>query len=216
VLGSDHPNTLRVMGNLGTVYRSAGKYAQAEPLLAGALEIGRRVQGELHPNTLQTMNNLADLYRDQGKYAESESVYRNVLEGRRRVLGADHPDTLATEAAIGRVKLAARDYTAAEATLREVLFRYEKVLPDGRDKYTAKVLLGASLSGQRRFVEAEREMLEGHEGIQRHSTGQSVGRSDLTETVDRIVELYEDWGRPEAASKWRKTLPSAVAGAPAR
>jgi non-specific serine/threonine protein kinase/serine/threonine-protein kinase len=213
VLGSDHPNTLRTMSNLATLYRLQGNYAQAEPLLASALEIGRRVQGELHPNTLQTMSAQAALYRDQGKYAESETAYRYVLDGRRRGLGVEHPDTLATEAAIGRVELQAQQYAAAEATLRDVLSRYEKVLPDGRETYTAKVLLGASLAGQRKFVEAERQMLEGHAGLQRPAAVQSAGRrSDLTEAVNSIVALYHDWDKPDAAAEWRKMLPS---GAPA-
>jgi non-specific serine/threonine protein kinase/serine/threonine-protein kinase len=217
VLGDDHPNTVRAMSNLAGLYRLQGKYAQAEPLLASALEIGLRVQGELHPNTLQTMSVQADLYRDQGQYAESETVYRNVLERRRRVLGVDHPDTLATAAAIGRVELLARKYAAAEATLRDVLSRYERVLPEGRATHTTKVLLGASLAGQKSFVEAEHQMLEGYLGIQRQLAVQpAVGGSDLTEVVNRIVVLYTDWGKPDTASEWRTKLPSATAAAPAR
>jgi hypothetical protein len=140
-----------------------------------------------------------------------------VLDGRRRAFGGEHPDTLATEAAIGRVKLLAEQYAAAEATLRDALSRFEKVLPDSRDRYMTNVLLGASLTGQKKFAEAEQQMLEGHTGIQRHVGVQPAVRpSDLTEAVNRIVALYEEWGKPDVASEWRTKLPSAVAGAPAR
>jgi non-specific serine/threonine protein kinase/serine/threonine-protein kinase len=216
VLGSEHPNTLRTMSNLATLYRLQGKHAQAEPLLAGALAIGRRVQGDLHPNTLQTMGIQADLYRDQGKYAESESVYRHVLDGRRRALGAEHPDTLGTQVAIGRVELLAQQYSVAETTLRDVLSRYERAFRDSRDVYMTKVLLGASLAGQKQFAEAERLMLEGHGGIESLAVQQAVRQSDLTEAVNRIVALYQEWGRQSAATEWRKRLPVPTVAGPAR
>ena len=44
-----HPDTLGSLGNLGSVYYSQGRYADAEPLAAEDLDASRRVLGEDHP-----------------------------------------------------------------------------------------------------------------------------------------------------------------------
>jgi hypothetical protein len=44
--GERHPDTLEAMNNLGLLYRSEGKSAQAEEVLSKALEIRRRFSGE--------------------------------------------------------------------------------------------------------------------------------------------------------------------------
>ncbi len=41
------------------IYDSQGRYAEAEPLYARALQLRREVLGERHPNTIASLNNLA-------------------------------------------------------------------------------------------------------------------------------------------------------------
>jgi hypothetical protein len=33
-----------------------------------------------------------------------------------------------------------------------------------------------------------------------------AGKSELTNALKRVVELYDSWGRPEKAAEWRKKL----------
>jgi len=82
------------MNNLGNVFRSQDKNAQAEPLYSQTLELRRRSLGPEHPDTLTSMNNLANVYWSQGNYPQAEALYSQTLEIQRRVLGPEHPDTL--------------------------------------------------------------------------------------------------------------------------
>ncbi|MEM9567546.1 MAG: tetratricopeptide repeat protein, partial [Cyanobacteria bacterium P01_E01_bin.34] len=46
------------LNNLAALYRSQGRYEQADPLLVQALELRQELLGEKHPNTIATQNNL--------------------------------------------------------------------------------------------------------------------------------------------------------------
>ena len=74
VLGPEHPDTLATVNNLASLYRSQGRYGEAEPLYRRALEASERVLGPEHPHTLGSVNNLAVLYRSQGRYGEAEPL----------------------------------------------------------------------------------------------------------------------------------------------
>ena len=205
VLGNEHPNTLTTMSNLAGVYRLQGKYAQAEPLLESARVVGSRVQGDQHPNTLLTMKKLADLYRAQGRYPEADALYLRVVDGRRRALGEEHRDTLDARVLLSRVWLQQRKYPAAEAALSDVLKGFERAAPDTWDRYNCQSLLGASLAGQKRFGEAETLLLSGYDGmVQREATIAVPDRVDLVEAGERIVALYQEWGKLEKAAEWRQ------------
>ena len=96
MLGDDHPETLRSIGNLGNLYWSQGRLSEAEPLFLECAEGQKRVHGDDHPETLSARNNLALLYQNLGRYEEAEPLYLEVLKARRRVLGDNHPITATT------------------------------------------------------------------------------------------------------------------------
>jgi tetratricopeptide (TPR) repeat protein len=56
-LGADHPDTATSLNNLAGLYESQGRYSEAEPLYARAVEILLQTLGQNHPNTQTTINN---------------------------------------------------------------------------------------------------------------------------------------------------------------
>lgn len=203
----EHPETLFTMNSLGRVYDAQGKYELAEPLYLKVMEIGRRVLGEDNPDALLTSNNLANLYRRQHKDSEAEALYLKVLEKRRKVLGLAHPETANTAIGLSLLWLDQRKYTQAEALMREVLPSYEKARPDAWGRFRMESLLGATLVAQMKYSEAEPLMLSGYQGlVERETTIPAVDRNVIAQAGDRIVRLYEDWGKPEKAEEWRRKL----------
>ena len=84
MLGKEHPDTLRSVNNLASLYQDQGGCPEAEALYKRALEASERVLGKEHPNTLQIVNNLATLYDSQGRYPEAEPLHKRALEARTR------------------------------------------------------------------------------------------------------------------------------------
>ena len=61
--------------------------------------------------------------------------------------------------------------------------------------------------GQKKFAEAEPLILSGYEGMKaREGKIPAQAKAWLTEAADRIVQLYEAWGKTEKAAEWRGKL----------
>jgi hypothetical protein len=66
-------------------------------------------------------------------------------------------------------------------------------------------LLGASLSGQKKYEAAEPLLVEGYRGLETLKDRESVlERSHMESAREWIVELYQAWGKPAKAAEWRK------------
>ena len=214
VLGEEHQSAAQVMGDLGMTYFNQGKYAQAEPHLTNALKLNRRVLGEEHSDTLKFMYTLGALYFDQAncrcagadsKAAQAEPLLAKALELYRRVLGSKDPSTTSAKLTLARLWLYQRKYVDSEPLLREALNDYEK-LQDGWMLYRTQYFLGESLAGQQKFSEAEPLLLSGYqEMIQQERTGPLKINASGT-AGDQIVQLYQDWGKPEKVAEWRAKL----------
>ncbi len=204
VLGPDHPDTLRTMGRLGGFLADRSKFKEAEALCRKSLESRRRILGPEHLETLWSEWYLGNLLGQEGKYAEAENILRHSLEVCRRSLGLSHPDTLDNLATLGEVLSNAGRPDAAEPLLRECLTGREKKLSRHHWRIGhARSLLGGSLSRQTKFTEAEPLVLAGYEGLAKGAPVKQIANA-----LDRVVELYEKWGKPDQAEAWRKKRPA--------
>src|SRR4030095_4449038 len=177
ILGDEHPNMLLSMNGLALLYDLQHKNAEAELLYTKVIESQRRVLGAEHPDTLGTMNTRAVLYVKQGKNVEAEPLATKAEEVRRRVLGEKHPDTLRSANNLGWLYLNERRYGQAESILREAFNRYQTSAPDSWERYLCESLLGASLTGQKRYQEAERLVIGGYEAMMQRKAAIPAGSS---------------------------------------
>jgi tetratricopeptide (TPR) repeat protein len=82
------------LNNLASLYKSQGRYSEAEPLYLDALEMTKRLFTGDHPNVATSLNNLALLYNSQGKYSEAEPLLFDALAMFERTRGTNHPNTI--------------------------------------------------------------------------------------------------------------------------
>ena len=67
--------------------------------------------------------------------------------------------------------------------------------------------LGGALLGQGRYAEAEPLIVPGYEGVKRREAKIAVPEKfRLREAAERVVRLYEDWGKTEQATAWKARL----------
>ena len=82
-------------------------------------------------------------------------------------------------------------------------------MPNYWQRFHIESLLGESLRGRKKFGDAEPHLKEGYEGMwQRADKIPAPLKRHLTEAGERIVRLYDEWGKPEEAAKWRAKLAS--------
>ena len=70
-------------------------------------------------------------------------------------------------------------------------------------------LLGASLAGQKNYAEAETLLLESCEGLQQHQASLPPifnAPRRIKESLERLVQLYDAWGKSAQAAEWKKKL----------
>ncbi|MCZ6690273.1 MAG: serine/threonine-protein kinase [Planctomycetota bacterium] len=206
ILGEDHPATLTTMHNLGTMLGALGKSDEEESLYRRALAARRRVLGEEHPDTLMSVSDLAALLKDRGDLEEAESLCRQALEARRRTLGDRHPDTLQSMSNLGTLLRAQGQLAEAERLGKRIFDLARSTLAEGdwrRGNFQA--LYGLILLDLERYEEAETHLLGGY-WVLRDSLG---ARNKLTRSVvQKLVDLYTAWGKPEKAEQYRALLPS--------
>ena len=95
-------------------------------------------------------------------------------------------------------------YYYEERRVRLLKF-YEKKQPDDWRRFRAESLVGASLSGQKRYAEAETLLLEGYQGMLTRKERIAVpDLYHLDRARERIVKLYRAWGKPMKAAEWRQ------------
>jgi hypothetical protein len=131
-------------------------------------------------------------------------LYLDVLDRRRKAVQPDSPLLAGDLAALGRNLLEQSRWSEAEPLLRDASAIRQQVTPEDWRRYEVKSLLGGAYLGQGRHADAEPLVVAGYEGMSARETRISVtDRSCLREAAERVVHLYEGWGKPEEAAAWK-------------
>ena len=126
---------------------------------------------------------------------------------RKTTLGVEHPRVAQTLSAVGRNLLAQRKWAAADPLLRESLAIWDARYPDDWNRFDTQSLLGGSLLGQAKYADAEPLLRAGYEGMRAREPRLPASKKIyLAHAGERIMRLYEAWGKTEEARAWRAKL----------
>jgi serine/threonine-protein kinase len=202
-LPSRSPAMVQTLGVLGAILEEKGEYKRAEALTREALDLRRQALGENHPDVANSLADLGWLAFLQHDYAAAEAEENEALEIYRKhfpemnMLGAAGPlENLA------KMRLQTGQPRRAEPYLREALDIKTRLLPKGNWMVAAdEGLLGECLTMQKRYAEAEPLLVESHQSL-KASRGDKHGLTQ--DALKRLVKLYEAWGKPEMAARFRQ------------
>jgi hypothetical protein len=191
---------------------AVSKPDEAVSLLRRALEGYRKTK---EPDTLSGMLTLtltvelAQVLVRTGRATEAEPLFRNALKRSRKEF---NPNQLALGNVLSTFgwSLIRQDrWSEAWTVLRESLEIRERLLPDHWTTFNTRSLLGGNLMGQKKYAEAEPLILSGCEGMKAREAAISPPYNKqllLPEAAERVVKLYEAWGKPAKAAEWRAKL----------
>lgn len=181
---------------LGTTYLDLGDAEKAVQQFERAMALWEALLGPEDPYTGDCRNRLAVAYRRAGRIDDAGRLFQ------RSPLSSTHAAALAIQ---GSALLTEKKPAAAELKLRESLSIRQKIQPDDWTTFDAQSMLGAALLDQKKYPLAEPMLVSGYEGMkQRQARIPAQDRSHLTRALDRLVHLYEVWGKPDKAAEWRK------------
>ena len=187
---------------LGGFLSDKGNFAEADTALREAETIFRKQQ---QPSGLWVGDNLRNqaisFYR-QNRFAEAQTKVDETLKIYLEDFGVhydNYPTALITKGLILTKTGKAKE---GEIILREAVKLRTDSLP--KDHYwvaIANSALGECLTTQKRFPEAEPLLLESYNALLK-SQGAQNPRTLLAQR--RLLELYQQWNKPELADKYRK------------
>jgi serine/threonine protein kinase len=191
------------LNNLSKALFLAGDLGEAETLLREGLQAIKKTHGPEHQKAVHLQYMLSQILLDEGKLDEAESLGRETLAQRRMAGRPSDEDIGRSLLILGRTLLEKGKTVEAEGMLRESAGLF-------REHYQARSDLiasadswhGASLARLGKFAEAEPLLVN---GFKNYLTESSVPPRNKEKIRNRIVNLYEAWGKPEMAAHWRAT-----------
>jgi tetratricopeptide (TPR) repeat protein len=213
-LGADSNDTLNRSDRLAAAYEKAGLIEeglrQREESLRGRRKLAA---GSIDLSVGYALQEVARLYDQMHDHARAEPLWGEAL------LNVKENENVMDDvrASLGRCLLHTGKPADAEPVLRECLAIREKKDPDDWKAFHTKSLLGVALLGQKKYADAEPLLVAGYEGMKRREDKMpQEDKARLIESLERLVQLYDAWGRKDNADEWRKKWEAAKPGAKPR
>ena len=185
--------------HLGVIHYIRGDYQEAEKLVSQAERLFSQYLGADYPQIADFLYYLATIHCLRKDYARAEAEARRALEIRRQGKMPSHPATLISLGLLSKVLISAGRPARAAPYLREAMEKFW-VAPDREGNLAnAAGILGECLTLLKRYDEAERALNENYAGFQ-SCDEKCPGKMEARQ---RLTKLYEAWGKPEQAARFR-------------
>lgn len=181
----------------------AGQYEEAIAVYQEALEIYAEHSVSDSREVVSFRRSLGELYKLAGQPDVAVPHLEAYLEY--------HPENAFALILLGGCRLALGEAEEAENHIRKSLEIRASRDPESWQTASARSGLGACLVAQQRFEEAEPLLLEGFTGMSARQRSNS-GKRRLREAAQYLVDLYEEWGKPSDAAKWRAEFEKLASG----
>jgi tetratricopeptide (TPR) repeat protein/tRNA A-37 threonylcarbamoyl transferase component Bud32 len=196
--GPNHRLVIAAMRNRASVLERAGRLQEAEDLCREALDEHRRLLGEENPTTLASATNLGEILELREQSVEAERLLHKTLDSMREQKA--HPQLSQVLTALGLAIMHSGRALEAESLLREAITIGPGSLPAGPVQIAlAESALGECLTALMRFTEAESLLTGAWTTI---GARQTVSKAVRERALNRLINLYESWGKPDQAAAW--------------
>jgi tetratricopeptide (TPR) repeat protein len=208
-LGAYHPDTIYSLSNLGNAYKEAGDQDKALAAFQQSVTGLEKLEFN-HIGASQMVWIFCDFLRDRKQFEAADDWLRKWLAAAKKANGPDSTAYAMELVKQGEDLLRRKRYASAEPLARESMVILSKNRPDSVMNFQAQSVLGGVYLGLNDFAKAEPLLIHAYEGIQMYKDQLSplYARFRIAEAGQRVVELYEAWGRADKAAEWRSKLSS--------
>ncbi|MCP4245523.1 MAG: serine/threonine protein kinase [bacterium] len=204
-IGPRHVQVAIATANIAGALAAQGHFEEAIAQCREAVALERDLLGSNHPTTMVDIKRLAGLLQHVSEFDEADPLFREALGYERQRHTEPHQATAAMAYRVGKVRLERGDPPGAEPFLRECLDVASATVPDAhRLMMNGRDALGECLLALGRYEESERLFRANHLILTQLIPPNAAA---TRRTRQRLIDLYEAWGKPEEAAKWRAKLP---------
>lgn len=200
-LGENHADVANSYFNLASIRRARGALEESDSLFVKALDIRRDIKGDDDPELCAMQCIYAALLRERGQHAKAESLATVALGVIEERLGRQHFFTGVALLELGRNANEQGRFQVAAERLREArdicLARFG---PESPRAWEATVALGEAELGLERFQYAESLLVPVYDA---HAAKHGEDHAKTTRVRELVERLYEAWGRPDMAARYR-------------
>jgi tetratricopeptide (TPR) repeat protein len=202
---ADHPSTLYIRHRLSVLYHSMNRLDDAIALWE---ETVQRAKATGHPTALGMQGALAAAYCDAKRFANAVPL----LEELQRRAGEDPALTGVGELLLTAYVGAGKTAEAAALAREQARAARQQFAPGTAELAAALGPPVQALVDVGAHADAEPLLLDHYMSLKRVAVGAPAPSQQqqvlVRDAVARLVQLYDRWGKPEAAAKWRKELDS--------
>ena len=186
---------------LGVIAYHRGDYRKAEKLIEEAEQMfSQRLDGN-HPQIADFLHYLSVIHCQWKNYQRAEAEARRALDIRRRHRKPSESYTVVALGQLSKVLISAGQIKKAAPYLKEAMEAFHAAPVKATGYWAiAAGLLGECLMSLKRYEEAERLLKENYT-IHQSECGEAC--PDRAEARQRLARLYEAWGKPERAARFR-------------
>ncbi|MFO0810951.1 MAG: serine/threonine-protein kinase [Gemmataceae bacterium] len=189
------------LSGVSKVLGARNRMADALPVMREAADRAEAVYGPLDQRTIILRGYVGEAYFVLGDYTAAVPVLADTLEKRRRVISPTHPSTYTTQGLLADCWYYQRKIDEAEAAYREVLAGYLATMPADNPLIPhTRSRLAACLVVRGKFAEAEPLLLEANAALAKPPV---TNPAWLRRNRSTLAVMYERWGKPEEAAKWK-------------
>ena len=195
--GGESSEIAQSLNGLGSALQDLDRFGEARETFVSAERMLRSVN-EKHPELPGILNNKGLVLQELGWLVEAEADLREAVSKR-----SDDPVMKRNLASVlvDRGKL-------EEAEQSIGLAKEQWVEKDGGWRLDdLESLRGEVLAARGRYAEAQPVLLDSYDRL---TASESANRRNVQEALERIIRLYEAWGKDEAAAEWRAKRPPAA------
>jgi len=202
--GDDHLDVVHPMGSLVELLLARGSQAEAESLQREVVGIRLKRLGPDHPGVAMDIAGLANVLIQEGRYDDALTLLTDATIKWRPLLGEAHPVVVELLKSTAHAHIARGEYAAADSLVLEAVTLLRTAHGDQHlDLAMMQATHADILRMQGQYAAADSLLKDVLERVRR---AQSDEHPNLQTLYRSFVALYEAWGKPEEADRYRALL----------
>lgn len=205
VYGENHRNVSRSLNLLANVLTEKNDFKGAEAASLRSLQIQTAThENEDHNDIATILEILGRIYWRSGEMGKAEEYYSESLQMHKNLYPGGNTDLARSYNMMGIFYLNAGRPDDAVPKFSEALAMYRKVSPNRLFSIAyVQNELGKALLEMGNFPESEAHLLNAYNYFSQNA---GISSSDTIRTLERLITLYQEWGKQEQAKQFENQL----------